>query len=118
MQRAQAGEALSALDSVRFQLPGPVTADPSDEDWRKALGNAHVQMEHQRIRYAAFVSHHVRTKAYHRHTNLALLQQYGSNAWRVNNYRVEAETKAFEKELDDVKQATTDVNRERKNFQV
>lgn len=36
----------------------------------------------------------------------------------MNNYRLEHEAKMAEKELEYLKQRTTDVNRERKNFQV
>jgi hypothetical protein len=53
-----------------------------------------------------------------RHSNLALLQQYGTNAWRVHNYRLESEAKSMEKELEYLRQRTTEINRERKNFQV
>ena len=53
-----------------------------------------------------------------RHTNLALLQQYGSNSWRINNYLQESTAKNLEKAVEDLKQLTVEVNRERKNFQV
>lgn len=54
----------------------------------------------------------------HRHNNLALLQQYGSNAWRVHNYLLEADAKKAEKLLEELKEQTTSLNRERKNAQV
>lgn len=53
-----------------------------------------------------------------RQTNLALLQNYGPNAWRVHNYLLEATAKNLEKELEENKQRTVEVNRERKNGQV
>lgn len=53
-----------------------------------------------------------------RQTNIALLQQYGSNAWRVHNYLLEANTTQMEKAVSDLEQLTTDVNRERKKMQV
>jgi Breast carcinoma amplified sequence 2 (BCAS2) len=53
-----------------------------------------------------------------RHNNLALLQQYGSNAWRVHNYLLEADTKKAESLLEELKEQTTSLNRERKNSQV
>ena len=52
------------------------------------------------------------------HNNLALLQQYGSNAWRVHNYLLEADTKKAETLLEELKEQTTSLNRERKNTQV
>ena len=53
-----------------------------------------------------------------RHNNLALLQQYGNNAWRVHNYLLEADTKKAENLLEELKERTTSLNRERKNSQV
>ena len=53
-----------------------------------------------------------------RNNNLALLQQYGANAWRVHNYLLEADAKAAETLAEGLKEETTRVNRERKNTQV
>lgn len=53
-----------------------------------------------------------------RHTNLALLQTYGQNAWRINNYLLEETAKQSETALEGMKQLTTELNRERKNSQV
>jgi DNA polymerase III delta subunit len=51
-------------------------------------------------------------------TNIALLQQYGANSWRVHNYLLEATSKQLEKAVEDLTQLTTDLNRDRKNSQV
>lgn len=53
-----------------------------------------------------------------RHMNLALLQQYGSNSWRIHNYLLESTAKNLDKAVEDLKQLTVELNRERKNFQV
>ena len=53
-----------------------------------------------------------------RQTNLALVQQYGANAWRIHNYLNEATAKNIEQALEELKNLTTEVNRDRKNFQV
>ena len=50
--------------------------------------------------------------------NLALLQQYGANSWRIHNYLLESTAKNLDKAVEDLKQLTVEVNRERKNFQV
>jgi pre-mRNA-splicing factor SPF27 len=50
--------------------------------------------------------------------NLALLQTYGSNAWRIQNHLLEATAKQTEKALEELKELTVEVNRERKNMQV
>jgi pre-mRNA-splicing factor SPF27 len=52
MQRVEAGESLPPIDTIRYQLPGPTTPEPTDDDWKKSLQNAHSQLEHQRLRYA------------------------------------------------------------------
>ncbi|KAG1867797.1 hypothetical protein DFJ58DRAFT_767906, partial [Suillus subalutaceus] len=39
-----------------------------------------------------------------RHTNLALLQTYGPNAWRIHNYLLEATAKQAETALEELKQ--------------
>ena len=49
---------------------------------------------------------------------MALIQTYGSNAWRIHNYLLESTAKQAEKALEDLKQLTVEVNRERKNAQV
>lgn len=54
----------------------------------------------------------------HRQSNIALLQNYGPNAWRVHNYLLEATSKNLDKSLEELKELTVEVNRYRKNFQV
>ncbi|KIM67078.1 hypothetical protein SCLCIDRAFT_1210555 [Scleroderma citrinum Foug A] len=101
LERVEAHHPLPPLDAVRHQLPGPSSRPGTDEEWRQALRNAHAQLEHQRVR----------------HTNLALLQTYGSNAWRIHNYRLEEAAKQAERALEELKERTTELNRERKNSQ-
>ncbi|KAG2044269.1 breast carcinoma amplified sequence 2 [Suillus americanus] len=101
LARVEAHQPLIPLDTIRYQLPAPTSTPGTDEEWQQALKNAQSQLEHQRIR----------------HTNLALLQTYGPNAWRIHNYLLEATAKQAEAALEELKQRTTDVNRERKNSQ-
>ncbi|KAF5336881.1 hypothetical protein D9611_003186 [Ephemerocybe angulata] len=101
LERARAGQPMPSIDTMRYQLPAPTSNPGSDEEWKEALDNARAQLQHQRIRQ----------------TNLALLQTYGANAWRINNYLFESTTKQFEKASEDLKQLTVEVNRERKNDQ-
>lgn len=120
MQRVEAHEPLPPLDTIRYQLPAPTSAEPNDEEWQNALKNAYAQQEHQLVRYA--VSEPMFCEAPHsvtlRQSNLSLLQKYGSNAWKIHNYRLDSTAKQAEQSLEELKQLTTDVNRERKNFQV
>ncbi|KAG2350643.1 breast carcinoma amplified sequence 2, partial [Suillus weaverae] len=101
LARVESHQPLVPLDTIRYQLPAPTSTPGTDEEWQQALKNAQSQLEHQRIR----------------HTNLALLQTYGPNAWRIHNYLLEATAKQAEAALEELKQRTTDVNRERKNSQ-
>lgn len=46
------------------------------------------------------------------------MQQYGANAWRVYNYRLEVVGKSLDKAIEEMNENITDVNRRRKNDQV
>ncbi|CAL1696446.1 unnamed protein product [Somion occarium] len=101
LARIEAHQPLPQLDTTRYQLPGPTSVPATQEHWQAALDNAYAQLEHQRIR----------------HANIALMQNYGANAWRIHNYLLETTTKNLEKALEELKELTTEVNRDRKNFQ-
>ena len=47
LARVQSNKPLNALDTVRYTLPDPAAAVPSEEDWEQALNNARSQLEHQ-----------------------------------------------------------------------
>lgn len=117
LERVAANQPFPSLDSLRYTLPAPSSTPGTDEEWRTALDNAHAQLQHQRIRYAnMYLAFHI--SYVHRQQNLALLQTYGSNAWRIQNYLLEATAKQTEKSLEELKELTVEVNRERKNMQV
>ncbi|KAH9835798.1 breast carcinoma amplified sequence 2 [Rhodofomes roseus] len=100
LARIESHQPLPPLDTTRHQLPGPQNPE-NEEEWRSALNNARAQLEHQRLR----------------HANLALLQQYGPNSWRIHNYLTDSTVNNIEKSLEELKNLTTEVNRERKNAQ-
>lgn len=87
----------TGLDVQRYSLPAPPSNAPL-ESWKKALDNAGSQLEHQQLRLS----------------NLELMQKYGSNAWRVANFLVEKEIERLEKQTEEVKLRTEELNRERK----
>jgi pre-mRNA-splicing factor SPF27 len=87
----------TGLDTVRYSLPAPPASAPLDA-WKKAIDNAGSQLEHQQLRLS----------------NLELMQKYGGNAWRVANFLVEKEIERLEKQTEDVKLRTEELNRERK----
>jgi len=97
LERASGSKPLSALDTSRYSLPAP-SAGSSEEDWIKAIDNAKALLEHQ----------------FNRQSNISLLQTYGANAWRVANYRTEAEAERLDRQLESLKEDVTRVNRERK----
>jgi pre-mRNA-splicing factor SPF27 len=49
---------------------------------------------------------------------VALLQTYGANGWRIQNYLLESTAKQTEKALEELKELTVEINRDRKNAQV
>ncbi|KAH9487120.1 Pre-mRNA-splicing factor SPF27 [Psilocybe cubensis] len=101
LERVAANKPFPQLDTLRYTLPSPSSTPASDAEWKSALDNAHAQLQHQRLRQQ----------------NLALLQTYGANAYRIQNYLLEATAKRTEKALEELQQLTVDVNRERKNTQ-
>ncbi|EDR16064.1 uncharacterized protein LACBIDRAFT_301771 [Laccaria bicolor S238N-H82] len=101
LQRVEASQPFPPLDSLRYQLPAPTSTPGTIQEWKEALDNAHAQLQHQRIRQ----------------NNLALLQTYGPNAWRIQNYLLEETKKQTEKAAEELVQLTVEVNRDRKNTQ-
>jgi len=100
LERVKNREELRAFDETRLQLPAPSKTGTEDE-WKAALDNAKAQRQHQRIRLS----------------NLALLQTYGSNAWKIHNKTLEHDAKAQEARLEEMKERTVALNRERKQYQ-
>ncbi|KAF8624795.1 hypothetical protein AX15_005684 [Amanita polypyramis BW_CC] len=101
IERIETHQPMPQFDIVRYQLPGPTSVPGTDEEWRAALDNARAQLEHQKLRL----------------TNLTLMQTYGVNAWKIHNYRLEESAKVVEKAVEEMKELTVEVNRERKNAQ-
>ncbi|PPQ90405.1 hypothetical protein CVT25_014923 [Psilocybe cyanescens] len=101
LERVASNRPFPQLDTLRYTLPTPSSTPGTDEEWRFAIDNAHAQLQHQRLRQQ----------------NLALLQTYGANAYRIQNYLLESTAKRTEKALEELKELTVEVNRERKNTQ-
>ncbi|PBK77085.1 uncharacterized protein ARMOST_09234 [Armillaria ostoyae] len=100
LERVESHQPFPSLDTVRYQLPTP-SLPGTDDEWQTAIQNARSQLEHQRLRQ----------------TNLTLLQTYGPNAWRTQNYLLENTAKQVEQALEELKELTVEVNRSRKNNQ-
>ncbi|TAQ83742.1 hypothetical protein B7494_g7940 [Chlorociboria aeruginascens] len=109
LQRIENKDPLRAIDVSRYEaLESPTTSPHSDEthpeslqNWREALSKA-------------YISHTYLTG---RRTNLALLDQFGRNAWLIGNSQLEAVLLGFEKELAARKQEIDLCVIERKNAQ-
>lgn len=53
-----------------------------------------------------------------RNANASLLSAYAPNHWLIRNFQLEAEAKELEKEVEAWKEKVTDVNRNRRLYQV
>ena len=51
MERIEKHEPFPPLDTTRYQLPTPISATPTEEEWKRAGRNAKAQLEHFKIRY-------------------------------------------------------------------
>lgn len=85
------------LDTSRYELPMPVPG-ASLTAWTEALQNAKAQLENTTSRV----------------TNLELMQQFGSNAWRVHNADVGALAKRLRLQLEKLRNNIEEVNAARK----
>ncbi|KAI4288647.1 MAG: hypothetical protein L6R35_002082 [Caloplaca aegaea] len=96
--RIENKEPLNAIDTTRYELPelAPNTA-PAQTQLQQA--------------YAS--SHYLRGRL----QNLALLDQFGKNAWLVGNGQLEDILREVEKELVEVRESVEAVNRGRKERQ-
>ena len=102
---------MSAIDTTRYEtLESPAATDPTSDEtrpqlleaWKDTLQKAYASSTHLGIRLQ----------------NLALLEQFGKNAWLVGNSQLEEILKAIEKELVDTRQATENADRGRQQMQV
>lgn len=91
------------IDLTRYEAPEPPAQaaageTPDLDQWRMTLQKAYVSSSHLSKR----------------HENLSLLEENGKNAWLIGNSQLEDILRGIEKELADTKEASEDVNRQRK----
>lgn len=89
------------MDVSRYEAPDDPAADTDEEAWRQHLRSAYVSS----------------TYLLGRQANLALLDEYGKNAWLVSNSQMEYTLQELEQELDRVKSEIETVNKARKQAQ-
>lgn len=94
---------IGGIDLSRYEAPEAPSTDGKDQtqilsDWRETLQKAYT------------ASAHLST----RHENLSLLEAHGKNAWLIGNHQLEEVLGRMEKELQEVKEATETLNKERR----
>lgn len=103
LERKATGTALTGIDLSRYEAPeAPVRTSDTDapdlDAWRNTLKKAYASSSHLSKR----------------HENLALLEEYGKNAWLIGNSQLEGILGGLEKELAETKEAAEEVNKQRK----
>ncbi|EAW08087.1 pre-mRNA-splicing factor SPF27 family protein [Aspergillus clavatus NRRL 1] len=107
LDRKAAGQPLTGgIDLMRYEAPEPPAQagegeTPDLDEWRRTLRKAYTASSHLSMR----------------HENLALLEEFGKNAWLVGNSQLEEILRGLEKELAETKEAAEAVNKQRKSAQ-
>ncbi|MCJ1254102.1 hypothetical protein MMC24_001916 [Lignoscripta atroalba] len=111
LDRVASKKPLTAIDTTRYEAlspPSQPTDSTSDETspqllsaWQEVLQKAYTSSTHLNTRLS----------------NLALLEQFGKNAWLVGNSQLEEILRGVEKELVETRGRVEDVNKERKGMQ-
>ncbi|KAJ2358316.1 hypothetical protein IWW50_002108 [Coemansia erecta] len=98
-ERVRSGHSLPPFDTERYKLDPPDKESENDVDaWEKASNNAASQLEHQNTRIE----------------NLELLQNFGAQAWKLNNYQKECLLKSIEAATQRHKDESAHLNKARK----
>lgn len=108
LERKERNEPMTGgIDLSRYEAPEAPEADPNKDrsevlkEWDQTLRRAYTASSHMSGR----------------HDNLALLEQNGKNAWLIGNAHLEEMLRKVEKELQDTKDATEALHKERKTRQ-
>lgn len=102
LNRVAAGKPLhGGIDLTRYEAPDEPGTDTPQETWRQALRNAYVS--------SMYLSG--------RQSNLALLDEFGKNAWLIGNAQLEHLLYELEQELGRLKDDVESVNKARKAAQ-
>ncbi|CAI7647655.1 unnamed protein product [Penicillium glandicola] len=102
-RKAQGAPLTGGIDLSRYEAPeAPTRASdtetPNLDEWRQTLQKAYASSSHLSKR----------------HENLALLEEHGKNAWLIGNSQLEEILGSLEKELAETKEASEEVNKQRK----
>ena len=102
-RKATGAPLTGGIDLTCYEAPEPPTRTsdtdaPDLAEWRETLRKAYTSSSHLAKR----------------HENLALLEEYGKNAWLIGNSQLEEILRGLEKELAETKSASEEVNKQRK----
>lgn len=102
LERVSAGHPRDGgIDLSRYEELDQPSEDDDAATWRRTLRTAYVS----------------NTYLAGRHTNLALLEELGKNAWLMGNAQLDQTVKALDQELAFLKEEVDSVNRDRKSAQ-
>lgn len=102
MDRISSGKRMDMMDMRRYEMPGPPPGRLTDlSAWTDSLANSHSQLQHQQNRI----------------TNLNLMHNYGTEAWKVANTHMSNLLTAALKDLTQVRKQVQEVNWQRKSAQ-
>lgn len=96
----------NGVDLSRYEALEPPSTDPTSDEARPQV----LQQWREILQKAYASSTHLQTRL----TNLALLEEFGKNAWLIGNAQLEDILRALERELVTVRQESEDVNKARK----
>ncbi|KAK5942793.1 hypothetical protein PMZ80_005359 [Knufia obscura] len=102
VDRVVAGKQMTGgIDTSRYEPSEDLSADSNVEPVKAALRSTYANMTYLRDRQ----------------TNIALLEEYGKNAWLIGNSHLDDIQKRLDSELASLKTQTEDTNRKRKAAQ-
>jgi pre-mRNA-splicing factor SPF27 len=102
LERKAAGLPITdGIDLSRYEEPEAPSDDKDIAAWKKSLQRAYTS--------STYLSG--------RSSNLSLLEELGKNAWLIGNSQLEDILRQLEKELDELKAETENVNKSRKSAQ-
>ena len=100
--RVASRQPMDTLSMKRYELPTPPAGKMSDvAAWNECVDNSMAQLEHQRTRI----------------TNLELMSEFGTEAWKIYNEVLARLSETAQNQLKDIKKQLQDVNWSRKNQQ-
>merc|ERR1711944_347495 len=93
---------MDTLSMKRYELPTPPAGKMTDvAAWNECVDNSMAQLEHQRTRI----------------TNLELMSEFGTEAWKIYNEVLTRMAEGSRRQLKDMKKQLQDVNWSRKHQQ-